>query len=134
MLDSRVFCIYLENWNSCVLNAFKTRKCKSKKNKQTSIRSSPSEVLCKKVFLKIYQNSQEKTSTSVSFLIKLQALVCNFIKKETLAQVFSCKFCEMVKNTFFTEHLWMAAPVKNQMLFENKTFTDVYFLRHFVWK
>ena len=67
-------------------------------------------------------------------ITSVQAETCNFIKKETLAQVFSCKFCEMVKNTFFTEHLWMAAPVKNQMLFENKTFTDVYFLRHFVWK
>ena len=29
---------------------------------------------------------------------------CNFIKKETLAQGFSCKFCEISKNTFFTEH------------------------------
>ena len=26
--------------------------------------------------------------------------VCNFIKKETLAQVFSCEFCEISKNTF----------------------------------
>ena len=25
---------------------------------------------------------------------------CNFIKKETLAQVFSCQFCEISKNTF----------------------------------
>ena len=31
------------------------------------------------------------------------------LKKETLAQVFSCKLCEISKNTFFTEHLWMAA-------------------------
>ena len=31
-------------------------------------------------------------------------LACNFIKKETLAQVFSCEFCEISKNTFFTEH------------------------------
>ena len=30
---------------------------------------------------------------------------CNFIKKETLAQVFSCEFCEISKNNFFTEHL-----------------------------
>ena len=28
-----------------------------------------------------------------------------FIKKETLAQVFSCEFCEISKNTSFTEHL-----------------------------
>ena len=26
---------------------------------------------------------------------------CNLIKKETLAQVFSCEFCEISKNTFF---------------------------------
>ena len=25
----------------------------------------------------------------------------NFIKKETLAQVFSCEFCEIFKNAFF---------------------------------
>ena len=31
---------------------------------------------------------------------------CNFIKKETVTQVFSCGFCEISKNTFFTETLW----------------------------
>ena len=30
-----------------------------------------------------------------------RAQACNFIKKETLAQVFSCQFCENFKNTFF---------------------------------
>ena len=34
---------------------------------------------------------------------------CNFIKKEILAQVFSCEFCEISKNTVFTEHLWTTA-------------------------
>ena len=29
-----------------------------------------------------------------------------FFKKETLAQVLSCEFCEIFKSTFFTEHLW----------------------------
>ena len=52
----------------------------------------------KKVFFKISQNSQENTCTRVSFLTKLQAW--NFIKKETLAQVFSCEFCEISINTF----------------------------------
>ena len=28
------------------------------------------------------------------------------MKKETLAQVFSCEFCEISKDTFFTKHLW----------------------------
>ena len=58
------------------------------------------------VFLKISQNSQESTHARVSFLIKLQPEACNFIKKETLAQVFSCEFCEIFKNTIFIEHLW----------------------------
>ena len=30
----------------------------------------------------------------------------NFIKKDTLAQVFFWEFCEISKNTFFIEHLW----------------------------
>ena len=33
------------------------------------------------------------------FLIKLKASACNFIKKETLTQVFSCELCEISKNT-----------------------------------
>ena len=53
-------------------------------------RSSRPEVFSKKVFLKISQNLHENlTFVPVSFLIKLQALAFNFIKKETLAQVFS---------------------------------------------
>ena len=56
------------------------------------------------MLLEITQNSQENTCTRVSFLI-------NFIKKESLAQVFSCKFCEISKITFFTEHLWATASV-----------------------
>ena len=55
----------------------------------------------KKVFLEISPNSQENTCDTVCFLIKLQA--CNFIRKEILAQVFSCEFCETSKNTFFIE-------------------------------
>ena len=35
----------------------------------------------------------------------------NFIKKETLAQVFFCEFCEIFKNIFFTEHLRTTAPI-----------------------
>ena len=39
------------------------------------------------------------------FLKKVQAKAGNFIKNETLAQMFFCEFCEIFKNTFFTEHL-----------------------------
>ena len=51
-------------------------------------------------FFGISQNSQENTCARVYFLIKLQAQAYNFIKKETLAQVFSGEFCESSKNTF----------------------------------
>ena len=34
---------------------------------------------------------------------------CNLIKKETLAQVFSCEFYKIFKNAFFTEQLWTTA-------------------------
>ena len=51
-------------------------------------------VLRKKVFLEISQN---------------WPAACNFIRKETLAQVFSCEFCENSKNTFFIEYLWTTA-------------------------
>ena len=47
----------------------------------------------KKEFLEISRNSQENTCARVSFLSL-------FIKKETLAQVFSSEFCEFFKYTF----------------------------------
>ena len=40
---------------------------------------------------------------------KLPVSACNFIKKETLFQVFSCESREISENTFFTEHLWVTA-------------------------
>ena len=59
----------------------------------------------KKVFSEISQNSHENTWTESLFP---EAEACNFIKKLTLAQAFSCEFCEIAKNTFFTEHLrWL---------------------------
>ena len=54
------------------------------------------------MLLKILQNSWESTCARAFFLIKLEA-EAGFIKKETLAQVFLCEFCEIFKNTFFTE-------------------------------
>ena len=68
----------------------------------------------KKVFLEISQNSQENTCARDSFLIKLQAEACNFIKKKTLAQVFSCEFCEISKNTFSYRTPPVAASIINR--------------------
>ena len=47
----------------------------------------------KKILLKISQNLKEGLKA------------CNFIKKETRAQVFSCEFCEIFRNTYFVERL-----------------------------
>ena len=76
-------------------------------------RSSHRKCSIKKVFLEISQNSQENTCARVSFLMKFQASGCNFIKRETLAQAFSCEFCQIFKNTSFTEHFrWLLLEIK----------------------
>ena len=62
----------------------------------------------KKVFVEISQNSQENTCVRDSFLIKF---IKNFIKKESLAQVFSCEICEVSKNIFFYRTPLVAASV-----------------------
>ena len=53
------------------------------------------------VSLKFLQNSQENTCARISFLISWWPEAGSFIKKESLAQVFSYEFCEMFKKTFF---------------------------------
>ena len=58
----------------------------------------------RKMFLEISQNSWKNTRL---LLIKLQPSGC--IKKETLARVFSCQFCEISKNTFFKRTPLVAA-------------------------
>ena len=63
----------------------------------------------KKVVLEISQNLQENTCARVSFLIRLQGSDLQLYLKKTLAQVFSCEFCEISKNTFSTEHLQSTA-------------------------
>ena len=37
--------------------------------------------------------------------IGMYGLLCNFIVKDTLAQLFSCEICEISKNTFYTGQL-----------------------------
>ena len=60
----------------------------------------PLEVFCKKrCFWKFFQIHRKTPVSRVSFLIKLQA------EAETLTQAFSCQFCEISRNTVFTEHL-----------------------------
>ena len=51
----------------------------------TYIQKQPPEVFCKNRCSEKFRNSQENTCARPE--------ACNFIKKETLAQVFSCEFC-----------------------------------------
>ena len=68
------------------------------------VRSSHPVVYRKKELLEIFQNSQENTCA--------RALACNLIEKETLAQVFSCEFCEICERTFSYRTPPMAAFVQ----------------------
>ena len=69
---------------------------------------------CSEVFLKVSLDSQENTCARISFLIKLQAQACNFIKKETLAQVFSCAFCKIFNNnSYYRTRLVATSENKN---------------------
>ena len=67
----------------------------------------------KKGVLRNFAKFARKHLARVSFLIKLQASGLRLHEKRNLAQVFSCEFCEISKNTLFTEHLWVAASAKS---------------------
>ena len=77
-------------------------------------RSSHQRSYIQKGVLKFFANSQENTCVGVPFL-SFQPQVYDFIKRDTLIQMFSCKFCEIFKNTFFTGYLRETSFVaKNQ--------------------
>ena len=63
----------------------------------SGLRSSRPEVFCKKGVLRNFTKFTGKHLCQSFFLNKVAA---SFIKKETLAQVFSCEFCEISKSTF----------------------------------
>ena len=72
------------------------------------------------MFLEISQNSQENTCDRISFLRD-----CNFIKKETLAQAFSCEFCEISKSIFFNKTHLVAAFVSESKYLTSQTRLDL---------
>ena len=65
-------------------------------------RSSRPEVFCKKGVLRNFTKFTGKH-------LRQSLFFNNFIKKETLAQAFSCEFCEISKNTFFCRIRLVAA-------------------------
>ena len=72
------------------------------------------------MFLEISQNSQENTCARISFLRD-----CNFIKKEILAQGFSCEFCEIFKSIFFNKTHLVAAFVSESKYLTSQTRLDL---------
>ena len=71
----------------------------------------------RKIYFKIHGVTTWETDIAINILSN-QPQACNFIKKETLAQVLSCEFCDISKNTFFTEHILTTTPEKR--LFNQK--------------
>ena len=64
-------------------------------------RSSRPEVFYKKVDLRNFAKFIRKDLCQSLLFNLIIASTCNFIKKETLAQVFPCEFCEIFQNTYF---------------------------------
>ena len=64
---------------------------------------------------------------SLFFYLKCSPKACNFIKKEILAQVFSCEFCKDFKNNFFTEHLRATASIIFLTVFGFRDEYNLYF-------
>ena len=67
-------------------------------NSDNDIQKHPPEVSCEKDLLRNFAKFTGK--------YPYQSL---FFDKVTLTHVFSCEFCKISKNTFFTEYLWETA-------------------------
>ena len=61
------------------------------------------------MFLKTFFKSHKKTPTPESLFFNTVAGLKSetLLKAEAPAQLFSCEFCIMFKNTFFTETMWV---------------------------
>ena len=74
---------------------------------QSSVNTSkkPSEAVTRRCSVKKVFLEHRKTHVpEPPFLKMLKAQECNFIKKENLAQVFSCQFAKFLRTPFLTEH------------------------------
>ena len=80
-------------------------------SKANIVRSSCPEVFCKEIVLRNFTKFTGKHLCHSLFLISCWPQACNFIKKENLAWVCSCEFCEMSRNTFLHRTPLVAASV-----------------------
>ena len=90
------------------------------------VQKQPTEVLCKKGCFEKFWKIHRKTPEA-----------CNLIKKETQAQVFSCKFSKISQTTFSYRAPMVAASICCFLLFDtNKNYLKkIYFVhcKSFLW-
>ena len=84
------------------------------------------QVFCKKDVLKNFAKFTGKQLCRVSFWIKLQTWGLHFIKKRLLAQV----FYEVLKKTFFIEHLWWVILYVYQGILRKKFSEHFFYTAH----
>ena len=97
-------------------NIFLFTNCRlatSPKKNSISSKSRQRRCFVKKMFLKVSQNSLESAC----------ARVWNLLKNETLAQVFSCEFCEFLQSSHFKGHF--RATVSDCLLLRDSVVADV---------
>ena len=109
---------------SIIPNDYSRYRCQSTRYYYILTQKQPPEVFyekrCSWKFLKIHRKTampQPLFYKAVLQICFIKPQACNFIKKETLALVFSYEFCEISQNSFFTEHLWTTASVKTYFQF-----------------
>ena len=79
--------------------------------KLVKARSSHQRCSLRKCILRNFGKFTGKHLCQSFYFNKVAGLTCNFIKIETLAQVFSCEFSKIFKNNFFTEYFWATASI-----------------------
>ena len=65
----------------------------------------PPEIFFIKRYSMKFRKIHKKTPAPESLFLKFQAKACNFIKKETLAQVFPVNFAKFLRKLFYIENL-----------------------------
>ena len=105
----------LRKWNQ--FNQFRWTS-----TKVTPIKKQSSWCVLSKSFSQKFHKNHRKTPVPESLFLKsCRSEACNFIKKESLAQVFSCESCEISKNTFsYRTPLVVASEHSLRMFLINK--------------
>ena len=101
------------------------------------IRSSRPGLFFKKGVLKNFAKLAGKYLSQNLFFNKVSGQACIFTKKETLAKVFSCEFCEIFRNIFFIEQFRLRASVKSGTLLLRgvfRTLTNIYDIINYTTK